>query len=74
MAVAPFKYVKSTNINMKVHGVYDSALGVIVTKEEDEDIPRKILSLLSEFDGKEIDLSVTNKDSENLEEPEEDED
>jgi len=67
----PFKYVKNTNINMKVHGTYDSSLGAIV---DEDDNTRKVLALLSEFDGKEIDLSVTNKDSEELEEPEDDED
>ena len=56
---------------MKVHGTYDSSLGAIV---DEDDNTRKVLALLSEFDGKEIDLSVTNKDSEELEEPEDDED
>lgn len=71
----PFKYVKNTNINMKVHGRYDADTQSIITIEDDQEVPRKVLALLSDFDGSEIDLSITNKDSLDLDEPEsEDED
>lgn len=62
-------YKKSTTTALKACGILDVASGIINVDGAD----KKILSLLTDFEGAEVELSVKVKDEEELDEPSSDE-
>lgn len=63
--MANFNYKKSTTTTLKVKGELNAAAGVIMV----DDVERSISSLLSDFDGQVMTLTITNKEEEDLPEP-----
>lgn len=63
--MANFNYKKTTTTTMKVKGELDAAAGTIKV----DDVDRSIASLLSDFDGQVMTLTITNKEDEDLPEP-----
>lgn len=60
-----FTYKKSTITSMSVKGIFDSDLMTIDVDDEE----KKLSTLLSEFDGAFVEISVRVKTDEELEEP-----
>ena len=68
--MAAFSYKKTTNTALKASGILDSNNLTIACVEKDGDeIIRSIPSLLSDFNGQNIAISITLKTEEELEEP-----
>ena len=66
--MANFSYKKTTTKNLKVKGVYDakkSIVTVIVDKEGNE-VEYYLPDLLDDFDGLEINMSVSDKEESDL--------
>lgn len=62
-------YKKSTTTALKASGILDIVNGTI----DIDGVEKKVLSLLKDFDGAEVELSVKVKDEEELDEPTSDE-
>ena len=64
-----FSYKKSESVKMKVVGLLDTDNGTITV----EDVEKNLLSLISDFNGESVELTITVKNEIELEEPTPDE-